>query len=82
MKALMKWESGAGHVALRETERPVPGPDEVLIRVAAAGICGTDIKIWHGTTWSNPPVSRATAWSARPRRWSAGSALIAAAVGS
>ena len=56
MKALMKWESGAGHVALRETERPVPGPDKVLIRVAAAGICGTDIKIWHGTTWSNPPV--------------------------
>ena len=56
MKALMKWESGACHVALRETERPVPGPDEVLIRVAAAGICGTDIKIWHGTTWSNPPV--------------------------
>ena len=48
MKALMKWESGAGHVALRETERPVPGPDEVLIRVAAAGICGTDLAIWSG----------------------------------
>ena len=48
MKALMKWESGAGHVALRETERPVPGPDEVLIRVAAAGICGTDIHVFNG----------------------------------
>jgi len=26
-----------------------PGPDEVLIRLKAAGICGTDVHIYHGT---------------------------------
>lgn len=31
-----------------ETEVPTPGPNEVLIEVARAGICGTDIHIWHG----------------------------------
>lgn len=58
MKALMKtgcWQDD-GNVNLCEVERPVPGADEVLIRVKAAGICGTDIKIWHGSAWSNPPV--------------------------
>lgn len=58
MKALMKmgsWQDD-GNVRLCEAERPIPGADEVLIRVKAAGICGTDIKIWHGAAWSNPPV--------------------------
>ncbi len=27
---------------------PSPGPGEVLVRVAAAGICGTDYRIWTG----------------------------------
>lgn len=27
---------------------PVPGPEDVLVRVALAGICGTDIRIWRG----------------------------------
>jgi L-iditol 2-dehydrogenase len=27
---------------------PVPGPGEVLVRVRAAGICGTDYRIWTG----------------------------------
>jgi len=27
---------------------PVPGPDEVLVAVAVAGICGTDLHIYHG----------------------------------
>lgn len=32
---------------VRECPVPVPGPDEVLIRVAAAAICGTDKHIYH-----------------------------------
>jgi threonine dehydrogenase-like Zn-dependent dehydrogenase len=28
---------------------PVPGPGEVLVRVRAVGICGTDLEICHGT---------------------------------
>jgi len=31
-----------GKIAMRECPIPTPGDDEVLIRVAACGICGTD----------------------------------------
>ena len=27
---------------------PVPAPDEVVVRVKAAGLCGTDFRIWNG----------------------------------
>jgi L-iditol 2-dehydrogenase len=35
---------------LRVEEVPIPqiGPDEILLRVSAASICGTDLRIWHG----------------------------------
>ncbi|WP_206614016.1 zinc-dependent alcohol dehydrogenase [Paenirhodobacter populi] len=33
---------------LREVPRPVPGRDEVLIRVTRTGICGTDVHMFHG----------------------------------
>ena len=29
-------------------DRPMPGPDEVLVRVQNSGICGTDLKIYTG----------------------------------
>ncbi|MBW2148867.1 MAG: alcohol dehydrogenase catalytic domain-containing protein [Deltaproteobacteria bacterium] len=32
---------------LREVPEPVVGPEEVKIEVKAAGICGTDIHIYH-----------------------------------
>ncbi|HIY23062.1 MAG TPA: zinc-binding dehydrogenase [Candidatus Brachybacterium merdigallinarum] len=35
---------------LVETERPEPGPGEVLLRIAATGICGSD---FHGFTGEN-----------------------------
>ncbi len=34
-----------GQIELREVDVPVPGPGEVLIRVEACGICGTDVEI-------------------------------------
>lgn len=39
-----------GREDLRLEERPVPdvGPDEVLLKVLSAGICGTDLRIYHG----------------------------------
>jgi len=37
-----------GKLALRDIERPVPGPGEALIRVGLAGICGTDREILKG----------------------------------
>src|SRR4030067_919125 len=47
MKALVKLQRGDGYVELREVEDPKPAPDEVLIEVKRAGVCGTDIHILH-----------------------------------
>ncbi len=38
---------GAAGTEIRDCPVPTPGPDEVLIRVAAAAICGTDKHIYH-----------------------------------
>jgi alcohol dehydrogenase, propanol-preferring len=40
----------AAHVPLRQAELPVPrpGPDQVLLRVAACGVCRTDLHIVDG----------------------------------
>ena len=40
---------GPGRLSLREVPRPMPGEGEVLIRVHAAAICGTDVRIVAGT---------------------------------
>jgi len=34
--------------AVRAVPCPVPGPEEVLVRVGAAGICGSDLELLHG----------------------------------
>ena len=56
MKAVVKWKEGAGNISFGERPEPSAGPGEVLIRVAYAGVCGTDLKIRSGDYWSNPPV--------------------------
>lgn len=38
---------GAEGTAVRDSAVPRPGPDEVLLRVGAAAICGTDKHIYH-----------------------------------
>lgn len=45
MKALRKLGKGAESVRLCEVEKPVPGPADLLVKVMAAGICGTDLHI-------------------------------------
>lgn len=37
-----------GVIELVTVPRPIPGPDDVLIRVLLAGICGTDVEIADG----------------------------------
>src|SRR5690606_11437320 len=56
MDAVMKTAAGAGNVEVRQVAEPQPGPGEALIEVAAAGICGTDLHIFHDEFRSNPPV--------------------------
>src|SRR5215813_7170317 len=45
-----------GKARVIETDQPIPGPDEVLIKVAAAGICGTDLHIFHGEYEATYPL--------------------------
>lgn len=56
MEAVMKVAAGVGNVELQEIPEPQPGPGEVLLEVAAAGICGTDLHIFKEEFKSNPPV--------------------------
>lgn len=46
-----------GDIALVEVDRPTPGPGEVLVRVLAAGICGTDRHLLKGEFPCAPPVT-------------------------
>jgi len=56
MQALMKISRGVGNVELRDIPEPIPGSEEVKVRVKAAGICGTDIHIMNDEFPYNPPV--------------------------
>ena len=45
--------TGVGQVEYREIPVPSPGPGEVLIRVRAVGVCGSDIHQWLGpVSWA------------------------------
>ena len=56
MKALVKTKKGVGHIEVRDVPEPQPGPGEAKIRVAACGICGSDIHVRHDTFPYWPPV--------------------------
>jgi threonine 3-dehydrogenase len=51
MKALLKTRPEKG-AELRDTEVPRPGPSDLLVRVQAAAICGTDNHIYDWTPWA------------------------------
>jgi 2-desacetyl-2-hydroxyethyl bacteriochlorophyllide A dehydrogenase len=55
MKAV-RFES-VGNLFTREVPRPEPGPDDLLVRVEACGICGTDRHVLHGEFPAAPPVT-------------------------
>jgi len=55
MKALLLSEYKKLEVA--DLPRPVPGPEEVLVRVEACGICGSDVHGYDGTSGRRiPPI--------------------------
>ena len=43
------------HMEMRDTDVPVPGPDEVLVDVKAVGICGSDVHGYTGSTGRRTP---------------------------
>jgi len=60
MKALRKPRAAAG-AAVESVAIPEIGPSEILVRVRAASICGTDLHIYHWDRWSasrlHPPLT-------------------------
>jgi L-iditol 2-dehydrogenase len=46
-----------GQIFTRETNRLSPRPDELLVRVEACGVCGTDRHLLHGEFPCTPPVT-------------------------
>ena len=59
MQAVVKAKAAPG-IELREVPVPTPGPGEVLVRVQAASVCGTDLHIYNWDPWAkgriHPPL--------------------------
>jgi L-iditol 2-dehydrogenase len=59
---------GPGRAAVRDVPDPVPGPGEVLVEVAAAGICGSDLELLDGrrpAAYTRYPVVPGHEWAGR-----------------
>ncbi len=60
MRAVVKAAPGAG-AEIREVPVPGCGPDQLLLKVKRAGVCGTDLHIYEWDRWSEgrirPPVT-------------------------
>lgn len=56
MLALVKTAEGVGHMELRDVSVPEISNEEVLVRVRACGICGSDLKIYDDHHPYIPPV--------------------------
>lgn len=88
MRALVKTGTGEHNIGIRELPVPRPGEDEVLIRVVAAGICGSDVKILKDQHPCFPPVVLGHEFSGEiaevgkaVRGWSAGDRVVSEAHG-
>ncbi len=55
MRALVKAKPEEGLV-LRDEPVPQIGPDDILIKVAKTGICGTDLHIWKWDEWARKTI--------------------------
>jgi len=56
LKALVKFAPGFENIEIRDVDEPIVDPNEVLIRVKAAGICGSDVKHYEGVTNIPTPI--------------------------
>ncbi|MBI5967974.1 MAG: alcohol dehydrogenase catalytic domain-containing protein, partial [Deltaproteobacteria bacterium] len=57
MKAIVKDKPGPG-AGLRDVDIPKPGTKDVLIRVKAGAICGSDIHIYEWNQWAQSVVPK------------------------
>jgi threonine 3-dehydrogenase len=59
MQAVVKAQAAPG-IEIRAVPVPSPGPGEVLVRVTAASVCGTDLHIYDWNPWAqsriHPPL--------------------------
>lgn len=59
MRAILKAQAGPGFT-VTDVPRPACGPNDVLIRVRHAGVCGTDLHIYEWDPWAQgrvrPPI--------------------------
>jgi threonine 3-dehydrogenase len=56
MKALVKSKNEQG-LWLEEVDVPVPGKNEVLIKILRTAICGTDVHIYNWDEWAQKTIS-------------------------
>ena len=82
MQAIVVKQKGRGSVC--RAEIPSPGPGEVLVQVKAAGLCGSDLHIYHGTYPAVYPLIQGhefsgviTAVGAGVQDWSVGQRVTA-----
>lgn len=59
MKALVKYDAAPGNMEIRDVPEPSAGPGQIKIQVKVAGICGSDLHIYHSDIAIpvNPPVT-------------------------
>jgi L-iditol 2-dehydrogenase len=46
-----------GQIEVRQVARPIAKDDELLVRIEASGVCGTDRHLFHGEFPCTPPVT-------------------------
>ena len=48
-----------GEITFRDVPVPLPGPDQVLVKIKKIGVCGSDIHVYHGThPYTSYPVTQ------------------------
>ena len=52
MKAIIKRKGSYGAEFVKNTPIPEPSPEEVLVKIKAAAICGTDLHIYQWNEWA------------------------------
>jgi len=55
MQAVLKANAGPGFI-IRDVPEPTPGPGQILLRVVAASVCGTDVHLYDWNPWASGRV--------------------------